>query len=183
MDELGLVKASDSALLVIDYQESLTNLVFENEKMLSNANKVIKGAAILGVPTLVTEQYPKGLGHTCKEIELVEGQEVIEKISFSCILCKDVNDRLNRLNVRSLIIIGIEAHICVLKTALDAKKAGYEVHVISDAISSRTEENKKAAIRRMKQSGVFIASTEMILFQLMDKAGSEEFKAISRLVK
>lgn len=183
MPGIGLLKPETSALLVIDYQDSLISLIFEHKEMIFNANKVIKGAEILGVPTLVTEQYPKGLGHTCKEIELTVGQKIIEKISFSCMLTKDVDDRLKMLDIKSLIIIGIESHICVLKTALDAKEAGYEVHVIADAVSSRTEANKKAALRRLKQSGVFIASTEMILFQLMDKAGSAEFKAISQLIK
>lgn len=183
MSAIGLLKPETSALLVIDYQDSLISLIFEHEKMIVNANKVIKGAEILDVPTLVTEQYPRGLGHTCKEIELADGQDIIEKISFSCLLTDDVSNRLKELNIKSLIIIGIESHICVLKTALDAVNTGYEVHVVADAISSRTEENKKSAIRRMKQSGVFIASTEMILFQLMDKAGGDRFKAISQLIK
>ena len=86
MPKIGLLKRETSALLVVDYQDSLIYKVFESESMIANANKLIKGAEILGVPVVVTEQYPKGLGHTCKEIELAAGQEVLEKISFSCLL-------------------------------------------------------------------------------------------------
>lgn len=182
-NSVGLIDKNKAVLLIIDYQESLMSLIYENEAIIANANKLVKGAEILGVATLVTEQYPKGLGHTCKEIELSPDQEIIEKISFSCILSDKVTAALKNLGTKTLILAGIEAHICVLKTALDAKAAGYEVHVVADAISSRTEANRRAAIRRMEQAGIFIISTEMLLFQLMDEAGSSSFKQISQLVK
>ena len=98
-------------------------------------------------------------------------------------LSNEVNDQLKLTNIKSLIICGVEAHICVLKTSLDAIKAGYEVHIIADAVSSRTSENKQLALDRLRQAGAYISSVEMILFQLLDYAGTDEFKAISKLIK
>lgn len=180
---LGIPVKEHTALLVIDVQERLMPVIYENEKMFANVNKLLRGAEILNLETIVTEQYPKGLGNTCKEIELGENPAVIEKVCFSCMLSEPVTDQLKLTNVKSLIICGAESHICVLKTALDAVKQGYEVHVVADAVSSRTPENKQLALERMRQSGIFITSTEMILFMLLDQAGTDEFKAISKLIK
>ena len=99
-NSVGLIDKSKAVLMVIDYQESLMSLIYENEAIIANANKLIKGAKILGVPTLVTEQYPKGLGHTCTEIELPSDQEIIEKISFSCMLSNKVTAALKDLGAR-----------------------------------------------------------------------------------
>lgn len=179
----GFLNAGTTALLVIDIQERLMPVINNKEEVFSNANKLIKGCQILGVPIIVTEQYPKGLGHTCAEIELPEDLEVFEKICFSCMGSDVVTARLKVMGVQSLILCGAETHICVLKTALDAVKDGFDVHVVADAVSSRTPANKELGLKRMSQSGVWMASTEMVLFQLMEKAGTDQFKAISRLIK
>jgi nicotinamidase-related amidase len=183
MKDVGLLKRDETAFLVIDIQERLMPVISDREEVFSNVNKLISGAGILSVPVVVTEQYPKGLGRVCKEIELPDNQEVIEKICFSCILSDPVKTLLQKLKARSLVLSGVESHICVLKTALDALKNGYEVHVAADAVSSRRRFDKEIALERLRQSGAFIATTEMILFQLMDEAGSDEFKQISRLIK
>jgi len=180
---LGLPVRKHTALLVIDVQERLMPVIFEQEKIFANVNKLLRGAEILNLETIVTEQYPKGLGHTCKEIQLPENANAIEKTCFSSMLSPEVNDQLKLTNVKSLIICGVESHICVLKTALDALKEGYEVHIVADAVSSRTDENKQLAIKRLRQAGAYITSVEMILFQLLDYAGTDEFKAISKLIK
>ena len=180
---LGIPNREHTALLVIDIQERLMPVIHESEKVFANANKLLRGAEILDLETVITEQYPKGLGSTCKEVQLPENPVVIEKMCFSCMLSETVSDQLKLTNVKSLIICGAEAHICVLKTALDALKEGYEVHVVADAVSSRTPENKQLALERMRQAGAFITSTEMILFMLLDQAGTDEFKAISKLIK
>jgi nicotinamidase-related amidase len=179
----GIPIREQTALLVIDVQERLMPVIYEQEKVFSNVNKLLRGAEILGLETIVTEQYPKGLGNTCKEVELGENKTVIEKVCFSCMLSEPVNEQLKLTNKKSLIICGVESHICVLKTTLDALKNGYEVHVVADAVSSRTFENKEIAIERMRQSGAFITSVESILFMVLDKAGTDEFKAISKLIK
>lgn len=180
---LGIPQRSHTALLIIDVQERLMPVIHENEKIFVNINKLLRGAEILGIETIVTEQYPKGLGNTCKEVQLPENQSVIEKMCFSCMLSEPVSEQLKLTNIKDVIICGVESHICVLKTVLDALKAGYNVHVVADAVSSRTEENKQLAIARMRQSGAFITSAEMILFMLLDQSGTDEFKAISKLIK
>lgn len=183
MKSLGILDKEKTALLVIDIQEKLVPVVQNSDALFANANKLIKGFEVLKLPIIVTEQYPKGLGNTCKEIELPTATNVIEKISFSCLLSSEVNNQLQEKKITTLILCGAEAHICVFKTALNAIQLGYEVHVVADAISSRTQENKAIAIERLKQSGVFVASTEMILFQLIDEAGTETFKTISKIIK
>lgn len=180
---LGLPVREHTALLVIDIQERLMPVIFESGKVFANVNKLLRGAEILNLETVITEQYPKGLGNTCKEVQLPEKANIIEKTCFSSMLSTEVSDQLKLTNVKSLIICGVEAHICVLKTTLDALKEGYEVHVIADAVSSRTDDNKQLAIERLRQAGAYISSVEMILFQLMDYAGTDEFKAISKLIK
>ena len=183
MMSLGLPVREHTALLVIDVQERLMPVIFEKEKIFENVNKLLRGAEILNLETIITEQYPKGLGKTCAEVTLPEEANIIEKTCFSSMLSNEVNDQLKLTNIKSLIICGVESHICVLKTALDALKEGYEVHVVADAVSSRTNENKQLAIKRLRHAGAYITSVEMILFQLLDYAGTDEFKAISKLIK
>ncbi len=180
---LGLLVKEQTALLVIDVQERLMPVIHEQEKIFANVNKLLRGAEILSLETIITEQYPKGLGNTCKEVEIGEGKTLIEKVCFSCMQSESVTEQLKLTNKKSLIVCGVESHICVLKTTLDALQQGYEVHVVADAVSSRTAENKQIALDRMRQAGAFIVSTEMVLFMLLDKAGTDEFKAISKLIK
>ena len=177
----GKLKRDDTILLVIDIQEKLMPVIYQAQQVFDNTGKLIKGAEILGIPVLVTEQYPKGLGHTCREIEIPATAAVIEKMTFSCMLKEEVKEKM--AYKKQVILCGAEAHICVLKTALDLLENKFEVHVAADAISSRTLENKNIAIERLRQSGAFIESTEMILFQLLDTAGTDEFKSISKLIK
>jgi len=178
--QVGLLHPLQSTLVVVDVQERLMPVIHEAERVFANVNRLIAGAVQLGVNTLVTEQYPKGLGHTCREI-LLQDQPVLEKMSFSCLQDEAF---LNQLPAEhKLVLCGVEAHICVLKTALDALSKGREVHVVADAVSSRTPENHRLALERLRQSGAFIASTEMVLFQWLDYAGTDDFRAISRLIK
>ena len=186
--DLGIIKRDDTAFVLIDIQEKFLPVIYDIQGVIDNANRLVQGASILNIPLLVTEQYPKGLGKTVEGISFVcldrmKSQEIIEKIAFDCFGCDEFVNKINQLNRKSLVIFGIEAHVCVLKTSLEALNRGYEVHLIADAVSSRTQRNRDIAIERMRQSGAFIASTEMILFQLMDQAGTDEFKAISKLVK
>lgn len=180
---IGIPHRQQTALLVIDVQERLMPVIHEQEKVLTNVNKLLRGAEILGLETIITEQYPKGLGNTCKEVEIGEGKTILEKVCFSCLKSEPVSEQLKLTNKKTLVICGVESHICVLKTTLDALNQGYEVHVVADAVSSRTAENKQLAIERMRQAGAFIVSVEMILFMMLHEAGTEEFKAISKLIK
>lgn len=183
MEKVGLLKRTETALLIIDLQEKLMPVIYNRTEIFSNVNKLILGAEILSVPIIITEQYSKGLGHTCSDVQLPDNPLIIEKMCFSSMLSSEVINKLQELKVKSLIIAGVEAHVCVLKTALDALSQGFEVHIVADAVSSRKAFDKKTALERLRQVGSYIVTTEMMLFQLMDFAGTEEFKKISRLIK
>jgi isochorismate hydrolase len=183
MTNIGLLKRTETALLIIDLQEKLMPVINNSAEVFSNVNKLIVGAEILSVPIIITEQYSKGLGHTCSEVQLPNSPLIIEKMCFSSMLSNEVVNKLQELKVKSLIIAGVEAHVCVLKTALDALSQSFEIHIVADAVSSRKAYDKQVALERLRQVGSYIVTTEMILFQLMDFAGTEEFKKISRLIK
>ncbi|GAB1397944.1 MAG TPA: hydrolase [Saprospiraceae bacterium] len=174
---------NNSLLLVIDVQDRLMPVIHDGDKTIANIQKLIDGAAILGLDTMITEQYPKGLGNTIAELRFDEKTPVLQKNTFSCMLEQSVITQLSIYKKEHLILCGVESHICVLKTAIDAVSHGFTVHVVADAVSSRSPESKQLAFDRMRQSGVFIVSLEMILFMLLDCAGTEEFKAISKLIK
>jgi nicotinamidase-related amidase len=183
MDTLGIIDRNKSVFVLIDVQEKFIPVIGNIEQVILNANILVKVSEILKTPLIVTEQYPKGLGETSKKIVLPPNVHPIEKMEFSCFNHEEFVKKINSLKVDSIVLFGIEAHVCILQTALDALKNDLNVYVVSDAISSRTLENKKTAIERMRQSGVFVVSTEILLFQLLKKAGTEEFRQISKLIK
>ncbi len=183
MSTIGIPIRNQTALLVIDIQERLMPVIQERDSIVGNTNKLLRGAEIFSLKTIITEQYPKGLGNTCKDIELPKVHSLFDKICFSCMQSESLLKELKDNGIKDLIICGVEAHICVLKTVLEAIQLGFTVHVVADAISSRTIENKQLATERMRQSGAYIVSTEMILFMLLNEAGTAEFKAISNLIK
>jgi len=169
--------------VLVDFQDRLVSVMGDCSDQIKNINILNQASVILNIPLIVTEQYPKGLGKTSSQITLPDNYSLVEKTTFSCFDSDKFVAQLSKLSVDSVILFGLEAHICVLKTALDGLKLNYKVYVVADAISSRTQENKLLAIERMRQSGVFIVSTEMIIFQLLTDSMDPEFKAISALVK
>ena len=172
-----------SALVVIDVQEAYRGITVEHDRMQRGVRVLIEAAKVLGLPILATEQYPKGLGRTVKQAGLDGSVKPIEKVHFSCFGSGEFVQRIRELGTDTLVIFGIEAHVCVLQTALDAVKRGMNAVVIADAVSSRKKEDKDAALDRMRQGNIKVETAEMVLFQLMDKAGTDEFKKISELVK
>ncbi|MFH1399719.1 MAG: hydrolase [Candidatus Woesearchaeota archaeon] len=177
------VERSKTAFVLIDMQEKLLPVMQNIEKVVSNINILIKSAEILKIPLLGTEQNSGKLGSTTQTIVLPEQSFIFEKEHFSCLGCEGFCSKLKDLQVESVILFGIEAHVCVLQTALSAKEAGFEVYIVADAITSRTEQNKELAIERMRQSGIYVVSTEMILYQLLEKIGTEEFRQIHKMLK
>jgi len=158
--------------------------IHERERVLLNALRLVKGAGILNLPVLATEQYPKGIGRTVSELAgAIPGFAPLEKTAFSCCGAKNFISSLASKNVRDVVLCGIEAHVCVCQTALDLLDQGFGVFVVADAISSRTAENLQSGIARMRDSGAAIVSTEMILFELLEEAGTEQFKKILELIK
>jgi nicotinamidase-related amidase len=181
---MNMLKIENTALLIVDIQGTLAQLMHEKELLFMNVKKLIKGIQVLGIPILWTEQNPQGLGPTIPEIaDLLSNIEPISKMSFSC--CR--NDRflhaLNTLNRKQVLIAGIETHICVYQTATELLDTGYDVQVVTDAVSSRNRENKEVGLQRMRDSGVSLTSVETALFELLKVADVEQFKEILKIVK
>jgi nicotinamidase-related amidase len=174
----------DSVLLIVDIQERLASKMGERQKVVTNCLHLIEAQKLLNLPVVVTEQYTKGLGPTISEIrESLHAYDPLEKITFSC--CKEhaILKRMASTGRGQIIITGMETHICILQTSLDLLKEGYSVHLANDAVCSRTFDNYSTGIELMRDAGVVITCTETILFQLLEKAGSEEFKVISKRIK
>jgi len=173
------LEANHCALLVIDIQEKLLPPIFQKEQLVKNSQLMIRLAGILKIPAVMTVQYPKGLGNTVPEIaSLLPGTEPIDKQMFSCFGSDVFCSLLKRLpgQRNTLLLCGMECHICVAQTALAALREGYIVHVASDAVSSRAEWNWKIGLERMRAAGAIISSTEMMVYELLRSSGAPAFK-------
>jgi len=176
--------AANTVLLLIDFQERLFPVMYDKEKLLKNVVKLIKGAKVLEIPLILTEQYPKGLGPTIPEIkELIPDIKPVEKVCFSCTDEAAFNQALKTLKRQQVLIAGIEAHICVYQTAMALAREGYEVQVVSDCVASRDPENKAAALFKLGAAGIISTTTEMALFEMLKVAQGDKFKQISGIVK
>ena len=174
----------NTVLILIDFQERLFPAMHDKEKLLRNVVKLIKGAIVLEIPIILTEQYPKGLGPTIPEIkELIPGIKPIEKVCFSCCDEESFTKALDALSRKQVLIAGIEAHICVYQTAMALARAGYEVQAVGDCVASRDLENKLVALFKMGAAGISPTTTETALFELLKVAKGDKFKAISSIVK
>jgi nicotinamidase-related amidase len=175
------LEADHCALVVIDIQQKLLPPIFEKEQLVRNTQLLIRAAGILKIPTLLSTQYAKGLGATVPEISsLLTGIEPVDKTLFSCFGSDAFCSLLRRLpgQRNTLLLCGMESHICVTQTALGALREGYLVHVASDAVSSRTEWNWKIGLDRMRAAGAIISSTEMMIYELMRSSSSAAFKEL-----
>jgi nicotinamidase-related amidase len=191
MEESLLIRAEESVLVVIDIQERLLPLIFEAERVVTNTVKLIRGAKEVGVPIILTEQYPKGLGKTVEEvrdvIEVARAASVpvytLEKTAFSCMAEPYFAKILRETGRKEAILCGIEAHVCVLQTALDLLSEGIKTSVVVDAVSSREQDNSVFALERMMQNGVTLTVMESVLYELVRDSTHPAFKVISNLVK
>lgn len=176
-----------TALLVIDVQERLCAVMDPQRLAGLRRNTVIllKAAKVLGIPVLVTEQYPKGIGPTLPEIVAAfsEGQAVHEKVCFSCADADAFMQELRQTGRDQLLVTGMETHVCVFQTARDLARVGFTPFVVEDAVISRTVENQAVGLRLMAQAGATRTGTETALFDLLGRAGTAEFKAIAPLIK
>ena len=173
-----------SAGLIIDIQEKLFPHIFDHDRLAKNTSILIEGLKILGIPLLVTEQYTKGLGFTIPEIKpSLTSFKTYEKTVFSC--CDDpvILLELNNIDRKNVIIAGIETHVCILQTAVDLLANGFIPVIVEDCVSSRKQGDKGVAIHRMRNEGAIITTYESILFELARVSGTEQFRAISKLVK
>jgi len=182
-DSPPLLKPQDSVLLVVDFQDKLLPAVHEHEACVAAAAKMIEAAKMLAVPIILTEQYPAGLGRTCATIAKAVGDAAVhEKVRFSgCV--ESVTKRLTELRRENVLVIGIEAHVCVQQSVLELLHLGYRAYVCADAITSRRVLDRDMAIARMRQAGAIITTTESLIFELLGEAGGERFKQVLRIVK
>lgn len=180
------LQADQCALLVVDIQERLLPPIFNKDELVKNAQLLIRLANILEIPVVVTTQYVKGLGPTVPEIaSLLVGTRPIDKLEFGCFGCNQFRSTLKSLpgNRNTVLICGMEAHICVMQTALGALNEGYLVHVASDAIGSRVRWNWDIGIDRMRAAGAVISTTEMMIYELLRSSGSAQFKKMLPYLK
>jgi len=175
----------DTVLVVIDVQERLFPHINENDFLKRNLEIIIKGMKALEVPIMYTQQYTKGLGETIKAIQDLSIWEFqpIEKMAFSCVDEINFVQELGKLNKKNVILVGIETHVCVMQTALDLLSLSYKVMVVEDCVSSRKEQDKEIALKRMSSEGVKLGSYESILLELCRYSGTDTFKQISQLIK
>lgn len=178
-----LLSAAASRLLIVDMQEKLLPVIPEREEILKQCLKLVSAAEILRVPVSCTEQYPAGLGGTVADLAS-RLPDRPAKLRFSCAECLDwAATAQNSAGRPQVVLAGIEAHVCVLQTALDLQAAGFQVAVAADAIGSRKDRDREIAFRRLSDAGVTLVTTEMVLFEWCEVAGTPEFKQISRLVR
>ncbi len=179
-----LIDRKKSLGLIIDIQEKLYPHINGHEKLIKQTAKLIKGLKALRIPVIVTQQYTKGLGPTIPKLQKhLSDIEPIEKTAFSCCGEPDFNSALQGQDKSYILIAGIEAHVCVQQTALELHAKGYLPVIIADCVGSRTLSDKEIAIERMKSGGCIITTYESLLFELCRKAGTPEFKEISKIVK
>jgi nicotinamidase-related amidase len=181
----NLLDPKHTALVVIDIQEAFRGVISDFDKIASRAATAVKGFQILQIPILVTEQYPKGLGRTAKEIldVLPDGFKVFEKTAFSSCGATGFASELEPGKTRQVVICGLETHVCVNQTAHDLLSDGYQVHLLTDVVCSRFKRNKRAGLEKMRRSGVIDSSIEMALFELMHDAKHKKFREIQALIK
>ena len=178
------IDKEDTVLLIVDIQEKLAAVMKERDKVVRNNLHLVELAKMIHMPVMVTEQYSKGLGATVPEIrEALPFYRPVEKMTFDCCGQPSFLEELKEHNKRSVVLTGMETHICVLQTCIGLLKGGINVHVVQDAICSRTKENWKIGMEFMREAGGVVTCTETVMFQLLKVAGTEEFKAMSRRIK
>jgi nicotinamidase-related amidase len=185
MPHKNTLDPAHTVLAIIDMQEGFRSPISDFAETAARIALVAHAVQLLNIPIIVTEQYPRGLGHTANEIKAVlpPGLEVIEKTAFSSCGAREFEAELEHRQALHVLICGIEAHICVNQTTHDLLERGYRVHLLTDCITARTEHNKQAGLAKMQQSGALPSSTEMALFELLRDAKHEQFKAIQKLIK
>ena len=177
------LEREDSLVFVVDIQERLVPAMKDGQKVIKNTVTLLKSAQNMDIDIIATEQYPKGLGATLGEVkEYIEDEKIFTKIEFSG--CTDeVENFIKESGKKDIILVGMETHVCVYQTTRDLLELGYNVFIVKDAVSSRTDENIENGLDLLKEMGAVITNTETVLFDLLKKAGTDEFKMVSKLIK
>lgn len=181
----ALARREDSGLVIIDVQEAFRPVIEGFGAVVANCGLLAEGFGVLGRPVIVTEQYPKGLGHTVPELasRLPDGTPILEKTRFSACGVEGFEDAYDAARCETWVVCGIEAHVCVNQTVHDLRSRGASVHVAADGVSSRTAANRQAGLDKAARAGAHVTSAEMVLFEMLGQAGGPEFKAISAMVR
>lgn len=177
-----LIKRKDSLLMIIDVQERLAPAMEKPREVITGCANLVAISKRLSIPFIITEQYPQGLGQTMIDIRKVAGDDTkyLSKLEFSCAANEEILKAINASKKKQIIIAGVETHICVLQTAMELKSLGFEVFVVSNACSSRTAAQNAYGMQRLISNQIDSVTTEMVIFEWLEKAGSEEFKEISK---
>jgi nicotinamidase-related amidase len=179
-----MLTTDNSIFLLVDTQGKLAHSMYAKDNLFKNLKKLVKGIRVLEIPILWAEQNPKGLGSTVQEIaELLPDLQPIAKYSFSCYQNQEIRQALEALNRHTVLVAGIEAHVCVYQTVRDLRKAQYDVQLVADAVSSRTSENKQIGLEKCRSTGASITSVETALFELLEVAEGDRFKEILEIVR
>lgn len=174
----------DSLLLVVDIQEAMLKVIPNWEAVARRTTQLVRAAAVLGVPAAVTEHYKKGLGDTIPELrEELAGATFLQKEHFSACLEPDFLERIRALGRKTIVLTGTETHVCVLQTGLDLIQAGFQVHLVEDAVGSRSERDRVTAVNLFREAGAVVTSTEIVIFQWTRRSNTDEFRRILPLVK
>lgn len=175
------LEREQSLVIMIDIQQKLAPAIFQTSQVQHSALWVLQVAQQLKVPVLATEQYPQGLGQTVPDLrQLLAPANIFSKIHFSAWREADIAQAIRVQQRQQIVLLGTESHVCVLQTALDLLEAGFAVFVVASAVGSRTEENKQLALARLQQAGASIISLEMLAFEWLDKAGTDEFRRLNQ---
>jgi len=179
------LRPEQAALVVIDVQEKLIPAMDERVcgQVISHIGMLLEGFKAMNLPVIATEQYPRGLGHTIEELAAATEQQCVEKIAFSCAGEPNFMTALAKTDARQVVLVGMEAHVCVYQTLIDLLDRGYNVHLVRDAICSRFKSDYKTAVAMAVQMGAVLTTTETALFQLVGVAGTDAFKVVSKLAR
>ena len=181
---VSLLEKEHTGMVIVDVQEKLMAVMGHKEMVIDNIIRLLHLSRLYNLPIILTEQYPRMIGSTVPEIKgSLPTYDPIEKMDFNCCSVTPFNEKLKSNNLINLILTGVETHICIFQTCLSLLERGYVVHVPHDAVDSRTEENRQIGIRLMEKAGAVITSTETVIFQILEKAGTKEFKEMLKLVK
>ena len=179
---MSTLSPMNTALLLIDVQERI-NGVMVDQSHLSRQQVLLEAFGVLDLPVVTTEQYPKGLGPTLPDLADRLPSPAVEKMTFSCARQPEAMQAIEATGRKQIVVTGIETHVCVLQTALDLLDRGYDVHVPHDAVNSRRAKDKEWALHRMLAAGAVITATESALFELLERCGTDQFKAVSKMIR
>jgi nicotinamidase-related amidase len=181
----NLLHVDNALLAVIDMQEPFLRSIFERERVVANVSALIQGATVLRVPVVASTQYAERMGGVLPEIQrlLPPLRPPFDKMTFSAFAAPAFASEVQRSGRKQILLCGVESHICVCQTALELNSAGFQVHVVVDAVSSRTDANWKLGIDKMRQAGILISSVESALYELLHAAGTPEFREILKIIK